>query len=161
MSKNSFSIRPATASDTDAIVAMWQIMGDQHLAYDRLRWRMKTDAASIWRKYFLKQLTKKDSFALVAVNGTGQPVGYLLANIGPPPPIMAVRSRGEIDDVFVRKEYRRHGLGRKLMIHAVKIMKARGAEYVSLFVAASNRSAVRFYKNLGMKPLVQQMCQEL
>ncbi len=161
MTKTSFTIRPATPADADAVVAMWQIMVDQHQAYDRLRWRMKPNAPALWRKFFLEVLAKKDSFALVAVNATGQPIGYLVANIAAPPPIVAIRSRGDIGDLFVRKEYRRHGLGRRLMNHAVKIMKSRGAEYISLYVAASNRSAVRFYKNLGLKPLVLQMCNKL
>jgi GNAT superfamily N-acetyltransferase len=53
-----------------------------------------------------------------------------------------------IDDLYVRPESRRHGLGRKLMERVFALAKETGA-FVSWTVQPDNSRAIAFYRQLG------------
>ena len=156
-----YTIRQAVSEDADAVTAMWLEMAAQHSAYDDVRWGWRDDAATSWRAHFIDSLAKADSIILVAADSAGRPVGYLMGSTGATVPSMVVRCRGEVSDMFVRPEMRRHGLGQKLLAAASETMKARGAEYVTLFVACANDRAVAFYESMGMRPVCHQMYKRL
>lgn len=58
------------------------------------------------------------------------------------------RGWGHIITIDVAPEYRRHGLGRWLMLAAERHHRARGARGMRLEVAANNSGAMRFYLGL-------------
>jgi ribosomal protein S18 acetylase RimI-like enzyme len=159
--RTSFTIRPARPGDVEAASALWWAMARQHEAYDDVRWGHTADAGTAWRRYFLAELEKPDAIALVAVDGRDRPVGYLLGATGEPPPVMRVRCRGLVGGIVVRDDRRGQGVGRALMAEAERIMKSRGAAYVSLSVATANEPAIRFYESLGMQAVNRQMYKRL
>jgi ribosomal protein S18 acetylase RimI-like enzyme len=56
-----------------------------------------------------------------------------------------------VKDFVVHPHYRRHGIGRALLLHIFRTFKARGAQAVALKVETGNPSgAVTFYERLGM-----------
>lgn len=55
-----------------------------------------------------------------------------------------------IDDIFVRKEYRRKGVAKALFAQLERRAKAQGAERMDLMVWDFNETALEFYKSLGM-----------
>ncbi|MEQ9586653.1 MAG: GNAT family N-acetyltransferase [Parvibaculaceae bacterium] len=59
---------------------------------------------------------------------------------------------GEIGNVWVSPNYRRHGLAKLLITTSLSGFQARGVRAVSLNVAADNRSAQRLYRKLGFAP---------
>jgi ribosomal protein S18 acetylase RimI-like enzyme len=59
---------------------------------------------------------------------------------------------GEIGNVWVAPNYRRHGLAKLLIATSLRGFQARGIRAVSLNVAADNRSAQRLYRKLGFAP---------
>ena len=57
-----------------------------------------------------------------------------------------------INDIFVRKEYRRKGIG-KIIFEQLEIKaKEHDAKRVDLMVLGFNETAFELYKSLGMKP---------
>jgi ribosomal protein S18 acetylase RimI-like enzyme len=57
-----------------------------------------------------------------------------------------------IKDLAVRRDWRRRGLGRALLLHAFAVFQQRGATEVRLKVHADNPSgAIRVYRSVGMR----------
>ena len=58
---------------------------------------------------------------------------------------------GEILDIAVKKEYRRLGIGARLINHVIDFMRQHGAHLVSLEVRRSNASAIALYEKSGFE----------
>jgi len=57
--------------------------------------------------------------------------------------------RGWINYLAVAPEYRRHGIGRQLMQHAEKQLKAAGCPKINLQIRETNTAVIRFYRQVG------------
>ena len=58
-----------------------------------------------------------------------------------------------LEDLFVFPEYRRRGLGRRLLAHLAHTAVERGYGRVEWAVLDWNKDAMRFYKSLGAAPI--------
>jgi ribosomal protein S18 acetylase RimI-like enzyme len=160
MSEPDVTIRPATADDADALTGMWEAMTRQHMDYDPERWGWSDDHAAAWRRRFLDTVDSSKAVILAAEVG-GEVAGYVLAELTRPAAIWATQFRGEIGDLFVRPEFRRRGIGARLMEAVCDELKRRGAEDVLLRVARQNRAAIRRYESLGLRIVVNEMYKRL
>jgi len=61
-------------------------------------------------------------------------------------------TRGTIENLYVRPEYRDSGIGGELMATAEERLAARGVDAVKLEVLAGNEAAQRFYRRHGYDP---------
>lgn len=59
------------------------------------------------------------------------------------------KKRWEIGKVATHPDYRRRGLARKLLVHAIEHAQAHGAEACILYVLADNTPAYNLYRSLG------------
>ena len=57
--------------------------------------------------------------------------------------------RGNINYLGVDPDYRRQGLGRKMMENAESVLKAAGCPKINLCVRNSNVEVVKFYESIG------------
>ena len=62
-----------------------------------------------------------------------------------------------IVDLFVRKDFRGHGVGDQLLASAKQWAKMRELDYIELNVLAENESGMQFYIHENFKP-VSQLC---
>ncbi|HET9831707.1 MAG TPA: GNAT family N-acetyltransferase [Vicinamibacterales bacterium] len=58
-----------------------------------------------------------------------------------------------LEDLYVIPRFRRHGLGRMLLVHLANIARARGYGRVEWSVLDWNELAIGFYKGLGARPM--------
>jgi ribosomal protein S18 acetylase RimI-like enzyme len=58
-----------------------------------------------------------------------------------------------LEDLYVIPRFRRHGLGRMLLVHLANIACARGCGRVEWSVLDWNELAIGFYKGLGARPM--------
>jgi GNAT superfamily N-acetyltransferase len=58
-----------------------------------------------------------------------------------------------LEDVFVLPEWRRKGIGRRLLRHVAELAVARGCGRLEWSVLDWNEPAIRFYQSLGARPL--------
>jgi GNAT superfamily N-acetyltransferase len=56
-----------------------------------------------------------------------------------------------VDDVFVEPEHRNRGMGRALLKSVEAWARERGADGISLQVAAANGRGRKFYEDLGFR----------
>jgi len=57
-----------------------------------------------------------------------------------------------LEDMVVRPDQRRHGLGAQLLQHAVSYAKAMGFVRITLLTDRTNEAAIRFYQRQGFRP---------
>ena len=58
-----------------------------------------------------------------------------------------------LEDLFVRPQFRRHGLGRQFLVHLARIATERRYGRIEWSVLDWNELAIGFYKGLGAKPM--------
>jgi GNAT superfamily N-acetyltransferase len=58
-----------------------------------------------------------------------------------------------LEDLFVIPKFRRHGLGRQLLVHLARIANERGYGRIEWSVLDWNELAIGFYKSLGATPM--------
>ncbi len=71
-------------------------------------------------------------------------VGYIFSRI-------EYGDTGHIISIAVDPRWRRRGIGKALMLEAMKLLKNAGCESVYLEVRVSNHIAINLYRNLGFK----------
>lgn len=59
------------------------------------------------------------------------------------------RYEGEIYGLYLLQEYRRHGIGRRLVAAAVEVLLRRGQRSIVIWALQDNRPARAFYEQLG------------
>lgn len=116
--------------------------------------------ADKWVYFVRKGLTDGQSILLVA-KSVGRPVGFVYARISHDYPLEVSKLVGRIDDVYVLREFRGRGIGKKLVVECLKMMKAACVDAVSLTVLAENKAAVKLYEKLGFKIHANRMITQL
>ncbi len=59
---------------------------------------------------------------------------------------------GEIDSIYIEKEYRKYGIGGKLIEAGINWLKERECEKITLAVAEGHEEVFEFYKKYGFYP---------
>lgn len=83
-------------------------------------------------------------------DASGRVVGFVSAGISRDDD--AVDATGEIYAIFVEPEYWRMGIGRLLLEHACRDLRARGFVEATLWVVADNLATHWFYQAVGWEP---------
>ncbi|MBL4932159.1 GNAT family N-acetyltransferase [Clostridium paridis] len=80
-------------------------------------------------------------FDVVLDSDSDSYVGYCISSIED--------GRGEIESIFIHKDYRKFGQGKKLMERALKWFNNNGVKDISINVVYANEEALPFYENFG------------
>jgi GNAT superfamily N-acetyltransferase len=134
-------IRPATAEDVPAIVAM--------LADDTLGAQRETpDDMAPYLAAFDRITASPGTFLAYAETADGKPAGTLQLMF-----LQGLSRRGatraQIESVRIHSSMRGTGLGTELMKWAIETARDRGAFMIQLTSDASRAEAHRFYERLG------------
>jgi ribosomal-protein-alanine N-acetyltransferase len=89
-----------------------------------------------------RHIRDKDTMVLVA-STDGIIAGFTIMRFG--------ENQAHLFLLAVQPEFRRTGIGRSMMQWLEKSCRAAGIQQVRLEVRASNRGAMRFYRNLGYR----------
>jgi ribosomal protein S18 acetylase RimI-like enzyme len=126
------TVRCVTAADTDAIVALWNLVFAEYRDASRPH---RDPRANIARKLAFGD----DLFFLAEVDR--RPVGTLMAGYD--------GHRGWLYSLAVDPAHRRRGIARALLTRAEDALRARGCPKVNLQVAAANAGALAFWRHAG------------
>jgi GNAT superfamily N-acetyltransferase len=147
-------IRPATAADAPAIarvrVDSWRT-SYRGLIPDAYLDAMEVDASTaLWERV----LGAEGSTASVLVATLdGEVIGFAAGN-----PLKEPKhgADAEITAVYLRREYQRAGIGRRLLAAVVEAQQRLGATAMIVWVIAGNKAARAFYEGLGGELVVEQ-----
>ncbi len=119
---NRISIKPASCYTLEQIIEI------EKESYP------KTSLSADTFIYYLKYL--QDGFVVISYNG--EPAGYIL-----------FENSGHLLSIVVKKDFRRKGLGERLINYAI----SRSKNKLWLEVRPSNRRAIKFYEKIGFKKI--------
>ncbi len=150
-----YVIRPGRREDAAAAAALWMRSAEEHTGYDAV-YATSPDAEKIMRRFLADLSSSAHSCLYVAElpDGTGEAaevVGFLSGEIREGSPAFSPKTWAAVEDIYVTHEHRSQGLGRALVDACAEWARERGADGVSLQVAAGNGRARKFYDTLGFR----------
>jgi GNAT superfamily N-acetyltransferase len=147
------TIRPATADDVDAFLAMkveaWRWAYAGILPADHLAALSIHDQAVAWRARFAAPDPATDGEVLVAVDDE-RVVG--IAGVGPSRDDDARGPTGELEMLYLARDHLGRGLGRSLHDRAMAALRDAGFERATLWVLEANTRGRGFYEHVGWAP---------
>jgi diamine N-acetyltransferase len=133
----------------DSISFLWEKLKEHH----RVRWPYKdvTYPMTTWdmRKKGLLERTSKGALHLDLAKDivTDKFIGYCISSV-------TAEKVGEIESIFVEKEYRKCGIGDNFIKKALKWMDGLAVTRRIIGVGAGNEEVFLFYARYGFKPRV-------
>lgn len=140
------NIRDASRADLPAIVAMAKEIVDRH---HRLDPYYKAAAKYKNLENDLAEWLEDGDVKLLAATEGQRLVGYFRAAVEDAPSYVAAKRIGVIYDIFVSEEFRRRGIGAKLLHEALNWFRSKKIKDIEVSVDARNREAVEFWKSDG------------
>ena len=78
-------------------------------------------------------------------------IGYIVVKEMNYPPVFLYEKFGYIEDIVVKSNYRRKGIGTHLLENALNWFRSRALKRIELNVVKENQSAYSFYVKHGFK----------
>jgi ribosomal protein S18 acetylase RimI-like enzyme len=155
------TIRSARSGDYDDLCALFEQVDALHRQQHPELFR-EPDGPPRPREYLLALIADPQA-ALFVAQVDGQLGGFVSALLrqAPPYPILVPRRFAVVDDLVVRADLRRMGLGRALMAQVERWARANGATAVELNVYAFNQGAIDFYEALGYQAVSHKLSKPL
>jgi len=143
-------IRPATKEDLDSAIQLVIRLKRLNAEFDPLL-EVAPDIEQTARKYLENAMVSSTSVLLVAVEGT-KVIGLLKGDVEDRI-FYRPKYAGIIREFYVLPEYRRKGIGKRLMMEGVEQLRKKGAEVIMASFPALNEIAINFYKKMGFRPV--------
>src|SRR3954466_13250381 len=144
-----FTIRPGRRDDAAAAARLWVGSAEEHTLYDRV-YATAPNAEKIMRR-FLADLSASSYSCLFVAERNGEIIGFLSGELREGSPAFEPKTWAAVEDVYVVPDHRSSGVGRALFEEYHEWARKKGADGVSLQVAAGNIRARRFYEELGFR----------
>ena len=146
-----FTIRAGRKDDAAEAARLWMRSAEEHTAHDRI-YETAPGAEKTMRRFLADVANSGYSFLFVAAAGD-RTVGFISGELRQGSPTFLPRTWASVDDVFVEAEYRNRGMGRALLQSVSDWAQERGADGISLQVAAANARGRKFYEDLGFREI--------
>jgi len=146
-----FTIRPGRKDDAAEAARLWMRSAEEHTAHDRV-YETAPGAEKTMRRFLADVANSGYSFLFVAAAGD-RTVGFISGELRQGSPTFLPRTWASVDDVFVEPAYRNRGMGRALLQSVRDWAHERGADGISLQVAAANARGRKFYEDLGFREI--------
>ena len=146
-----FNIRPGRREDAAEAARLWMQSAREHAAYDPI-YATAADAERVMRRFLADLAGSSHAFLFLAVIGD-QTVGFISGELREGSPAFRPKTWASVDDVFVEPDHRNLGVGRALLESVKSWARERGADGVSLQVAAANERGRKFYEGLGFREI--------
>jgi len=146
-----FTIRAGRKDDAAEAARLWMRSAEEHTAHDWI-YETASGAEKTMRRFLADVANSGYSFLFVAAAGD-RTVGFISGELRQGSPTFLPRTWASVDDVFVEPDYRNRGMGRALLQSVSDWAQERGADGISLQVAAANARGRKFYEDLGFREI--------
>ncbi len=148
-------IVPAEDSHVPGIIDCWEEFARFHENIDP-RYPMVTNVREGFGEHLREIMAGENNLVLVALEG-GQVIGHAIAQVKNSSPAFKREKYGFIDEMAVRADYRRRGVGSNLMAAILDWFKTRDIDMIELDVAAANQVGYPFWKKHGFKAYLHRL----
>ncbi len=140
------TIRKATNKDLSKLMELIKDVVDYHYKIDK--YYKPFSKYKGLDKYAEGQLKDKNVKMLVAENN-GEIIGRIVGIIIKAPPYITPKKIGNIDDAFIKENYRNKEIGKKLINELFKWFKEKKIKHIELSVDARNNIGIKAWKKFG------------
>jgi len=102
--------------------------------------------------YFNSFMGKETSKAYIAIIDD-KIVGYITVYIKNQANYWIVKKVGDISGLMVNKNFRKNGIGSKLLKRAIEYLEQKDIKYYTVFTSVNNVNGITLYKKFGSKEL--------
>ena len=153
-------IRKARKKDIPLIAELWKELMDFNKQYDGHWSRSENGHQSC--ADFINDHIADDASCILVAEADKHIVGYCLSDICKcDPQLLKVKEYGQISNLAVTKNYRRKGIGERLLRKTVNWFSKKGIHRIEVYVGISNKSARKFWTKVGFTPFVENMFLEI
>lgn len=141
--------RKATAADLPVLLELGRKFAEeqnQHWTFNKLASNFMLHV----REAMKLAVEHPAAFVMVAADGE-QVVGYILGQIGEPPPLFDPKAYVFVSDLYVREQYRRQGIGTGLVERLRSWGMVKGVYRMSLVISEGN-PAMGIFRRLDFTP---------
>ena len=114
----------------------------------RIFYKQQSDI-ELAKQFIQTRLDNNESVIFIALNSDQSPVGF--TQLYPTYSSMRVVKNWILNDLYVEKEYRKQGIGERLIQTAMTFAKENNAKFVQLSTAIDNYTAQSLYEQIGFK----------
>jgi GNAT superfamily N-acetyltransferase len=150
-SDRDFTIRPGRREDAAEAARLWMQSAKEHTAHDQI-YATAPGAERVMHRFLADLAGSSHSFLFIAETGD-RTVGFISGELREGSPAFRQKTWASVDDVFVEPDYRNLGVGRSLLQSVEAWAKEKGANGISLQVAAANKRGRKFYEELGFREI--------
>ncbi len=155
----SLAVRPALERDLETVGDLWVELMSVHAALDP-RFGVPRHGRTNYIRQLRKSIRDSNFRILVAVDDR-RVIGYVLGYIGENPPIFPQPRFGFIADLCVTADYRRRGVGERLVQEICRWFRDRGLDCVQMNVAHHNPQSQAFWRKVGSRDYLDHMWLDL
>ncbi len=143
-------IRKAKPEEVGRIADLQQELMLHEKKIDPTYYSISKYARKRFVEFAKKKIRDRSSRLLVAIVD-GKIVGYILGWVKERPPVFKLRKVGCISDFFVIEEFRRRGIGEKLVQRMLAWFMNKKLNHVELVVTSRNKLGLTVWEKLGFK----------
>ena len=145
------NIRDWKSSDSEKVLQSWLAFCRTAARSDM---RLKPDCERVMRQWLASRIKEPNSLGFIAeIDGVW--AGFVIGRIDEwesTPPVLEPRRLGIIDAVYVSDEFRRSGIGARLVEHALQAMRARNAIAAETIYDAWSDASSALWRQAGFAP---------
>lgn len=136
--------------DVPSLLPLLIAQGEFHYSLDPIYYTPETQAERKFYQQYIKAAIEKDSPHILIARSNNQIAGYITFEKGHEPYFGTnITDYGEIQELFVKKQFRKSGIGAQLIAAAEKMIKTQGLRYVKVTSSAKNKYATDLYEHIG------------
>ena len=149
---DNLTIRRAASSDVERIVELRLLLQEHAEKSNPLIWRITEEGKNLLKQKVENELGNSNIEVLLA-EAEGKTIGFVQGEV-------ACRSDhtprivGQISLMYVVKQFRRKGVGKRLMKELRKFFSSSKAEDLTVRYIIGNKEAEGFWKKLGFEPII-------
>ena len=149
---DNLTVRRAASSDVERIVEL-RLLSQEHAEKSNpLIWRITEEG-----KKFLKQKVESDladsNIHVLLAEADGKTIGFVQGEVTRRSDHVP-RSVGQVSLMYVVKQFRRKGVGRRLMKELCEFFSSNKAEDLTVRYVIGNKEAEGFWRKLGFESII-------
>lgn len=149
---DNIKIRKAVSSDVEKIVEL-KLLGQKHFEKSNsLIWRITEEGRELLKQKVEDDLANNNIQALLA-EAKDDVIGYVQGEVTSRNDYIP-KIVGQISFVYVREQFRRKDVGRRLVKEILGFFELNNVERLTIRYIIGNKEAEGFWRNLGFKPII-------
>jgi len=146
------TVRRAVFSDVDRIVELRLLLQEHVELSNALIWRITEEGRRLLKQKVENDLVDNNVNVFLA-EADGEIIGYVQGEVTIRSDYVP-RTVGHVSLIYVMKQSRRNGVGKRLMKELCKFFNSNKADHLTVNYIIGNKEAEGFWRKLGFQPII-------